>query len=237
MYAAHHDVLRILNAMAKLDPDGVGQALARSEQRRADGMAYLGGRLAEQGLLRSDVNAEHAAHVIWVLASFDAYDLLATGRGLGTQEIVHILVDMAEQSLLAWTEPPPRRRGSTRHRIAAAASVPTILAAGASGRAGCALKTDLISLTAFVGLCAWMAFMFFLFLDRDHVTPADASYWLLMQVGMILGLATSYPANAWMIRRGLKEAMSERPEGRDYDLATVASEIVDALRGVRSWPD
>ena len=71
-----------------------------------------------------------------------------------------------------------------------------------------ALKTDVISLTAFeVGLFAWMAIMFFLFLDRDHVTPSDASYWLVMQIGMILGFATSYPANAWMIRRGLKDAM------------------------------
>ena len=49
MYAAHHDVFRVLNAMAKLDPGGVGQALARSEAKRADGMGWLAGRLADQG--------------------------------------------------------------------------------------------------------------------------------------------------------------------------------------------
>ena len=35
MYAAHHDVLRVLYAAGKLDPDGAGRAIARSERRRA----------------------------------------------------------------------------------------------------------------------------------------------------------------------------------------------------------
>jgi AcrR family transcriptional regulator len=101
MYAAHHDVLRVLNAMAKLDPDGVGQALARAERERAAGMAKLARRLAEQDLLRPGLSPDRAAHVIWVLASFDAYDLLATGRGLAPQEIVEVLADTAEHALLA----------------------------------------------------------------------------------------------------------------------------------------
>jgi AcrR family transcriptional regulator len=101
MYAAHHDVFRVLHSMAKLDPEGVGQALARSEARRSAGMAWLAGRLAEQDLLRPDVTPEAAAHVIWLLASFDAYDVLATARGLGSQEIADVLVDMAERTLLA----------------------------------------------------------------------------------------------------------------------------------------
>jgi len=29
----------------------------------------------------------------------------------------------------------------------------------------------------------------------------------LMQVGMILGFATSWPANVWLIRQGIKESM------------------------------
>jgi hypothetical protein len=32
-------------------------------------------------------------------------------------------------------------------------------------------------------------------------------YWFLMQIGMILGFATSWPANVWLIRKGIKEAM------------------------------
>src|ERR671925_362313 len=41
MYAAHHDVLRILGSMAKLDPEGVGQAIARGENQRARGVARV----------------------------------------------------------------------------------------------------------------------------------------------------------------------------------------------------
>jgi AcrR family transcriptional regulator len=100
MYAAHHDVFRVLNSMAKLDPDGVGQALARSERRRSAGMDNLARRLARQGLLRPGVTQAHAAQVIWILASFDAYDLLTTGRELSPQAAADILIDTAEHALL-----------------------------------------------------------------------------------------------------------------------------------------
>jgi AcrR family transcriptional regulator len=101
MYAAHHEVFRILNSMAKLDPDGVGQALARSERGRASGMARLARRLARQGLLRPGVTPGYAADVIWLLASFDAYDSLATGRELSREATADILVHTAERALLA----------------------------------------------------------------------------------------------------------------------------------------
>lgn len=101
MYAAHQEVFRVLYSMAKLDPGGVGQALARSEQSRAAGMARLAGRLAEQALLREGITPEHATHVIWLLASFDAYDSLASGRELTPEATADILVDTAERTLLA----------------------------------------------------------------------------------------------------------------------------------------
>lgn len=101
MYAAHHEVWRILNSMAKLDPDGVGQALARSERGRAAGMARLAERLAQEGVLRAGVTPDYAGHLIWVLASFDAYDSLASGRGLSPQATADILVNTAERALLA----------------------------------------------------------------------------------------------------------------------------------------
>ena len=37
--------------------------------------------------------------------------------------------------------------------------------------------------------------------------PDQAGYWFMMQVGMAVGFLTSYPVNAWLIRRGIKEAM------------------------------
>ena len=101
MYAAHHEVLRILNSMAKLDPDGVGRAFVRSERHRAADMARLAGRLAQQGVLRAGLTPDYATHVIWLLASFDAYDSLATGRGLAPEAAADILVHTAERALLA----------------------------------------------------------------------------------------------------------------------------------------
>jgi AcrR family transcriptional regulator len=100
MYAAHHDVLRVLYATGKLDPDGAGRAIARSERRRFESMGWLANRLHEQERLRSDITPDHAAHVIWLLASFDAYDQLAAGRGLEPEEVIHLLTRTAEHTLL-----------------------------------------------------------------------------------------------------------------------------------------
>jgi Domain of unknown function (DUF4396) len=72
-----------------------------------------------------------------------------------------------------------------------------------------AAKADFISLTAFeVGLFSWMAVMtFVLFPAPHHLTQGSAAYWLLMQAGMIIGYFTSWPANVWLIKRGIKVPM------------------------------
>jgi hypothetical protein len=71
-----------------------------------------------------------------------------------------------------------------------------------------AVKADVLSLTAFeVGLFGWMALMSFVFFSGPHLHPDTAAYWFLMQIGMIIGAATAYPMNSWLIRRGIKEAM------------------------------
>lgn len=72
-----------------------------------------------------------------------------------------------------------------------------------------AAKADILSLTAFeVGLFAWMALQaFVLFPSPHHLNPSSPVYWFGMQIGMILGFATAYPVNAWLIRAGIKEAM------------------------------
>ncbi|MQA74084.1 MAG: DUF4396 domain-containing protein [Solirubrobacterales bacterium] len=72
-----------------------------------------------------------------------------------------------------------------------------------------ALKADSLSLTAFeIGLFGWMAIMQLVLFTDPHLPPDTASYWFLMQVGMALGFLTTYPVNIWLIRRGIKEAMS-----------------------------
>jgi hypothetical protein len=72
-----------------------------------------------------------------------------------------------------------------------------------------AAKADFISLTAFeIGLFGWMAIMtFVLFPAPHHLMPSSAAYWLLMQVGMIIGYSTSWPANVWLVKRGIKVPM------------------------------
>lgn len=72
-----------------------------------------------------------------------------------------------------------------------------------------ALKADTLSLTFFeIGLFGWMALTFFVFFPAPgHLRADSPAYWLLMQIGMLLGFATAYPVNVWLIRRGIKEAM------------------------------
>ncbi len=71
-----------------------------------------------------------------------------------------------------------------------------------------AAKADVLSLTAFeVGLFGWMAVMAFVLFRSPPLHPDSPVYWFLMQIGMIIGFATAWPANVWLIRRGIKEAM------------------------------
>jgi AcrR family transcriptional regulator len=99
MYAAHRDVLRVLSSMALLDADAVGGAVQRMEQGRSSGMAYLAQRLADQGVLRPDVTADQGADLLWLLTSFDSFDLLYTGRALSVDEVAKTLITTAERSL------------------------------------------------------------------------------------------------------------------------------------------
>jgi hypothetical protein len=81
---------------------------------------------------------------------------------------------------------------------------------GLGFRAGivAAAKADILSLTAFeVGLFGWMALMHFVLFPEPHLHPDSPVYWFLMQIGMLLGFLTAWPANVWLIRRGIKEAM------------------------------
>jgi AcrR family transcriptional regulator len=100
MYAAHRDVLRVLSSMALLDAAAVGGAIQRLEQGRASGMAHLAQRLANQGALRPDVTVDHATDLLWLLTSFDTFDLLYTGRALPVDMVAKALITTAERSLV-----------------------------------------------------------------------------------------------------------------------------------------
>ena len=101
IYAADRDVFNALFAMTKLDPDAVGGAVQRVEEQRAKGMAWASRRLARQKQLKQGISASKAAHVLWLVASFEAFDLLYTGRGLSARETGRILADTFENAVCA----------------------------------------------------------------------------------------------------------------------------------------
>ena len=87
VFATDRDVFRVLFSMAMLDAEAVGGAVQRMEHERAGGMAYLAQRLAEQEVLRPEVTVDEAADVLWITTSFDAFDLLYTGRNLAVDDV------------------------------------------------------------------------------------------------------------------------------------------------------
>ena len=69
-----------------------------------------------------------------------------------------------------------------------------------------ALKADTISIIAFeMGLFGWMALDAFVLFPGESI--ATWNHWFQMQIGMIVGFFTSYPANVFLLKKGLKEAM------------------------------
>jgi hypothetical protein len=73
---------------------------------------------------------------------------------------------------------------------------------------GDAIKSDTLSVLSFeVGLFGWMAVAEYGIWKSPP--PIDSSsHWFLMQIGMILGFATSWPVNRWLLRHGIKEPMT-----------------------------
>jgi hypothetical protein len=80
---------------------------------------------------------------------------------------------------------------------------------GLSGWPGikAALKADTVSLIAFeVGMFAWMALTNMVWF-HPKLEPTTPAYWFMMQLAMLVGFITAYPANWWLLRKKLKEAM------------------------------
>lgn len=70
-----------------------------------------------------------------------------------------------------------------------------------------AIKADTLSLVAFeIGMFGWITIAFLLILPA---MPSVASpvYWFMMQIAMVIGFATAYPANWWLINKGIKHGM------------------------------
>ncbi len=64
---------------------------------------------------------------------------------------------------------------------------------------GAAIATAVITVVAFdIGMVGWMLLLHF-----NNAMPAvtESTFWFLMQLGVIAGLVTGYPAVAWLLRR------------------------------------
>lgn len=74
-----------------------------------------------------------------------------------------------------------------------------------------AMKADTASITAWqIGMYGWMAiahFAIFRPLWGFHLEVNTWEFWFMMQVAMHLGFVTSYPANWWLLKKGVKEKM------------------------------
>ncbi|WP_205473050.1 TetR/AcrR family transcriptional regulator [Nocardioides sp. SYSU D00038] len=92
-------IYRVLHAMDRLDPESAGRAVRHMEEDRKAGMKQLAEHLAEEGVLREDVSKEQAFDALWVLTSFEALDLLVTGRRMSLDRAIDTLVTMAERSV------------------------------------------------------------------------------------------------------------------------------------------
>ena len=64
---------------------------------------------------------------------------------------------------------------------------------------GAALGAAVITVVAFdIGMVGWMLLLYY-----NSAMPAvtESTFWFLMQVGVIVGLVTGYPAVRWLLRR------------------------------------
>ena len=73
-----------------------------------------------------------------------------------------------------------------------------------------AIKVDTLSILAFqIGLFGWMALTHYVLLQPPPKVDTP-THWFMMQVGMIIGFATAWPVNRWLVERGIKEKMDRR---------------------------
>lgn len=70
-----------------------------------------------------------------------------------------------------------------------------------------AIKADTLSLVAFeIGMFGWIAYAFVMLLPTEPAVSSPV-YWFMMQIAMIIGFATAYPANWLLVKVGIKHGM------------------------------
>ena len=101
MLAGDRDIHRALHSMAQLDREAVGDAVQAAERNRAEAMTRISRALEKEGALRPGVSVEEANDILWVITSFESFDLLYDGRGLPLDTVVERLTAIAERAVMA----------------------------------------------------------------------------------------------------------------------------------------
>lgn len=66
------------------------------------------------------------------------------------------------------------------------------------------IKADFLSLLTFqLGMYSWLLAAHFIY--GDSFKANQPLYWFMMQIGLTIGLITTYPINSWLIRSGIKK--------------------------------
>jgi AcrR family transcriptional regulator len=99
-WATDPDLARRVIGLGSLQFD-VHELLAGHDAGRLSILGRMVDRLADAGLLRQECSSDHALNVLWLLTSFDAFDLLVRGRNLPQEAAADTLVRLAEDQILA----------------------------------------------------------------------------------------------------------------------------------------
>lgn len=126
-------------------------------------------------------SASAVAHLIGVpLVAFAGWTI--AGMAMWPMIIVIAVLAIVMLAVYEWV---PRRSGAARP--------PRRLSIGA------AVVTAVVTVAAFdVGMVGWMVLLHL----NDLMPPVtEGAFWFLMQVGILVGLVTGYPAVRWLVQR------------------------------------
>lgn len=74
-----------------------------------------------------------------------------------------------------------------------------------------AIKADTLSITSWqIGMYSFMAVAYFVIFRIGfgiRLETDTAEFWFVMQIAMVFGFLTTYPANWWLLKSGIKEPM------------------------------
>ena len=93
-WATDPDLVRTVTALARLQPD-LERVVAPHDAGRLQLLVRLVDRLSQSGVLRPGCPPQRAVDFLWLLTSFDAYDMLSQGRKLSQDSVAERLTALA----------------------------------------------------------------------------------------------------------------------------------------------